>query len=80
MVVLSNLITIKIDKIYMYASHKQLEVTSVRRCSDNNLSCVMYNLAFCICENKDAVTAQLISAFVFTTYKSTIPLLPKSEI
>ena len=25
----------------------------------------MRKLAFCICENKDAVTAQLISAFVF---------------
>ena len=38
---------------------------------------------FCICENKTqisfAVTAKLISAFVFAIY-STIPLLSKSEI
>ena len=27
----------------------------------------MRKLAFCICENKDAVTAKLISAFVFAT-------------
>ena len=36
-----------------------------------NLSLVMRKMAFCICENKDAdqhaVTAKLISAFVFAT-------------
>ena len=40
--------------------------------------------AFCIYENKDpdsfAVTAKLISAFVFGYIDSTIPLLPKYEI
>ena len=35
---------------------------------------VMRKPAFCVCENKDAETARLISAFVFAT------LLPKSKI
>ena len=32
------------------------------------MSLVLRKPAFCICENKDAVTAQLISAFVFATW------------
>ena len=35
---------------------------------------------FCICENKDAITAKLISAFVSTNTVGTIHLLPKFEI
>ena len=50
------------------------------------MSRVIRKPAFRICENKDAdrlqlaVTAQLISAFVFRYTDSKIPLLPISEI
>ena len=45
------------------------------------MSSVMRKPAFCICEISCAVTALLISAFVFATWiYSTIPLLHKSEI
>ena len=36
------------------------------RAKQTYLSRIMRKPAFCICENKGAVTAQLISAFVFT--------------
>ena len=44
------------------------------------MSCVIRKPAFCICENKCAVTAQLTSAVCFRYIDSKIPLLPKSKI
>ena len=39
----------------------------------------MRRAAFCICENRDADTAQLIIALVFRYIDSTIPLLPNPK-
>ena len=48
--------------------------------SPADLRHVMRKPALCISEKKDAVTAKLLSAFVFATWIVTIPLLSKSKI
>ena len=50
------------------------------RSSLYNMSHAMGKLAFCICENKEAVTAKLICVFVLRYLDSTIPLLSTPKI
>ena len=69
------------DSFFLHISSMGLDFHQCRTCNTSHMSCIVRKLDYCLCKNKGAETAQLISTFDFATQSdSRIPLLPKSKI